>query len=260
MVVGGGVVLGKTCQSNLGKGQDRLVGWTLLDPVEVWAKRFKQREGINIHFLLDPEHGCVVWGLQDIFSPGTHAANGSAGSPCCYWEQAKPTGWLCCSHVWFLKDSIFKWEKELWAQLGIVRQKVTEFSSGSSGGNGLWGRSLPTSKIMQLFNKRPLSISQLTSVSGICLSVVVGSQTPLLFGNSIIHKCSGSRENGQKSALFPISVPIKIILLQRNGYQKDFVKQKCSSVLHFSRYIHSMGFKAFTDKFRIIVFQTNLIL
>ena len=53
--------------------------------------------------------------------------------------------------------------------LGLIHQRVVGFSSGFSRGGDLWDRSLPSSHIVQLLNKWPLSFSHQTSVSGICL-------------------------------------------------------------------------------------------
>lgn len=49
---------------------------------EVWAGRFKPREGRNGElFLLDPQHGCAGRGSQDLFGPGSHVPDGGAGQP-----------------------------------------------------------------------------------------------------------------------------------------------------------------------------------
>ena len=140
-----------------------------------------------------PEHttGRLAAGPE---GPGSHGARGSAnpthGSPGrslklnCNLEQAKPLGWWCSSHLWFPKDPLFKWEKELLLQPWISLAQggwvfLWVFQKG-----WLWGRSLPSSQIIQLLDKIPLSFSHQTSASGICLYGWWQAWTPLLFSNT----------------------------------------------------------------------------
>ena len=64
----------------------------------------------------------------------------------------------CCSCLHFPKDSIFKWEKELWVlpRTGLACQRVTGlFFFGCYWEDRLWGRSLPFFQVAGVLNKRP---------------------------------------------------------------------------------------------------------
>ena len=74
--------------------------------------------------------------------PGNHMAGGNTGPKLsvprkeskanCNLEQAMPPGRLCSSHLWFLKDGIFTWEKDSGHSLGLVWHRVAEFTPGFS--------------------------------------------------------------------------------------------------------------------------------
>ena len=68
--------------------------------MEVWARRYKPREGRDaLSSSLGPTHSRVGWGLWDHFGPRSRMVNVDSDNtqtperglkPDCNWEQAKP--------------------------------------------------------------------------------------------------------------------------------------------------------------------------
>ena len=108
--------------------------------------------------------------------------------------QWLPVGWLPVCPL----GRYFKWGKELWTlPLVLALLRTAGFSPGFPEGMGFETTCLPFSQMVQPLNKS-LFPSSPASASRVCLLLVVGSRTPLWFGDIMVARKTRPRASSIK--------------------------------------------------------------
>ena len=213
-----------TCQSSPGKGQDWLGSWNLLEYMEFWVGRFKQKEGRStshcplthlvgashvVHARSCPRDTWPGGGPQEVVASSATTQIVPDPAPLFLWNL-----WIEPPYTWlqWLAAAPGSWHRKPWCGNGGVgftcrlqgawSQRTVCLAVPGVGFLGMVSgfslfsflcfvevRSLePGSsllpQIVQHLNK-DLFPSPSTFVFGICLGLMMGSWTPLLFGNNM---------------------------------------------------------------------------